>query len=68
MTDANKNATHFSHSRNCVTSDKTGYMRVVRKVRGQSYLRKNYCVLCRVTFVLLNDNQLKISMQKNIWF
>lgn len=39
--------------------------RVVGKVRGQSDLRQNYCVLCRMTYVLSNDYQLKISMQKN---
>lgn len=40
--------------------------RVVKKGRGQSNLRKNYCELCRNTYVLLNEYQLKISMQKII--
>lgn len=44
------------------------YTRVVRKVSGRSDLRKNDCVLCRMTYVLLNYSQLKISMPKIIWF
>lgn len=38
---------------------------IVRKVREQSELRKNYCVLRRIAYILLNDCQLKISMQKS---
>lgn len=49
-----------------VTSDKTGYTRVVRKIRGQSDLRQNQCALCKMTYDLLNDNQLKISKHKII--
>lgn len=44
------------------------YTRVVRKVCRQSDLRLNYRVLCRVTYVLLNDNQWKISMQNSYGF
>lgn len=42
------------------------YTRVVTKVSGRSDLRKNDCVLCRMTYVLLNYSQLKISMSKII--
>lgn len=41
-TDANKNATHFSNSRK-FCDDKTGYTRVVRKIRRQSNLQQNQC-------------------------
>lgn len=42
--------------------------RVVWKVCGQRDLRQNCCVICRMTYVLLIDYQLKIRMQKIIWF
>lgn len=51
-----------------MTSHKGSKTRVVRKVRGQSYLRQNYCVLCRKANVLLNDYQLKIKLQKSYEF
>lgn len=44
------------------------HTRVVCKVRGQSDLRQKYSVLCTMTYVLSNDYQLKISMQKSISF
>lgn len=39
--------------------------RFVRKDHGQSDLRNNFCVLWRMTHDLLNDNQLKISIEKS---
>lgn len=47
--------------------NKYGFTRVVIKVRGQSDLRQTYCVLCRMAYVLLNDCQLKISIQRILW-
>lgn len=37
----------------------------VRKIPGQSDLRKNYFVLCRITYALLNDYQSKKTIAIN---